>query len=225
MPRFRRLWRSWWPTLALIAGVLSFRSAVADWYDVPTGSMQPTIYVGDRILVDKTAYDWRLPLLGAVSHRADPARGDIVTFASPADGVRLVKRVIALPGDMVEMRGNRLLLNGEPLAYADRDAPLIWSLPPDDPAPVDLLTEDLAGVRHTVMLTPDRPSRSDWGPVRVPEGRYLMLGDNRDNSADSRWFGFVPREAVEGRAHHVAVSLDHDHGWLPRWGRTLAALE
>lgn len=224
MKRMRSFWRSWWPSLTLAVVVLSFRSAVADWYDVPTGSMQPTIYVGDRILVDKTAYDWRLPLLGAVAHRADPARGDIVTFASPGDGTRLVKRVAAVPGDVVAMRGNRLLLNGEALDYADLDDALPWPLPPDDPAPVDVLQEDLAGVRHAVMLTPRHPSRSDWGPLRIPPGKYLMLGDNRDNSADSRWFGLVDRDRIEGRAHRVALSLDRDRAWRPRWGRILEPL-
>lgn len=224
MNRIRKLWRSWWPSLALAVVVLSFRSAVADWYDVPTGSMQPTIYVGDRILVDKTAYDWRLPLLGAVAHRADPARGDIVTFPSPADGTRLVKRIVAVPGDVVGMTDGRLHLNGLPAACTPLAADPAWPLPPDDDDPVRLLEEDLDGVRHAVMLTPDRRRRGDWGPLRIPAGKYLMIGDNRDNSADSRWFGLVDRAAIEGRAHHVALSLDRDRGWRPRWGRFLLSL-
>ena len=171
MPRFRRLWRSWWPTLALIAGVLSFRSAVADWYDVPTGSMQPTIYVGDRILVDKTAYDWRLPLLGAVSHRADPARGDIVTFASPAgqetrdrDRRALLRWALPVLNEILGTASRRWLvvsaddpmwrggLSGPDSLYLHADRPLIA---PDDTSPL------LHEIVHVAMGAQAGPE-SDW---------------------------------------------------------------
>lgn len=218
-PTIRKLWRSWWPTLLTVAVVLSFRSAVADWYDVPTGSMQPTILEGDRFLCDRTAYDWRLPLVGAVAHRADPERGDIVTFPSPVDGVRLVKRVIAVPGDVVSMRDNRLTINGEAVGYELGPDDIPWELPEADTSPHAYLREDLGGVVHDVMLTPSAKSPRSFGPIAVPEGRYLMMGDNRDNSADSRWFGFVERGVIEGRAVAIVASVDRDRWWKPRWDR------
>jgi signal peptidase I len=222
--RLTNLWRSWWPSLIVIVVVLSFRSAVANWYDVPTGSMQPTIYVGDRIVVDLTAYDWKVPLIGSVSHRADPERGDIVTFPSPKDGIRLVKRILAVPGDVVEMKNNKLILNGKLIDYQPQPNNLHYALPPDETAAMVLLEENLAGVHHSIMLTPSREVAGTWGPIHVPNDRYLMIGDNRDNSADSRWFGLVEREAIEGRAHTVAMSLDLDRWWMPRWGRFFRSL-
>lgn len=100
--------------LFFLFGMAVVRSAVADWYHVPSGSMYPTLMIGDRIITDRLAYDIKLPFTDVVvKHLADPQRGDIVTFSSPVDGVRLVKRVIGLPGDIVEMRGEELIVNGE----------------------------------------------------------------------------------------------------------------
>ncbi|NTV04675.1 signal peptidase I, partial [bacterium] len=119
-PLARRL-RSWLPLLVVVLSALSFRSAVANWYDVPTGSMQPTIYEGDRILVDRTAFSLRVPLLGSeLARTGEPRRGDIVVLTSPHDGTRLVKRVVGLPGDTVAMRAGDLLLDGRPLACEPR---------------------------------------------------------------------------------------------------------
>ena len=113
--RLTRIWRDSRGTLVLIAVLLTFRSALADWYDVPTGSMQPTILEGERIFVNKLAYGLRVPFTGTrAATWSQPRRGDIVTFPSPRDGVRLVKRVAALPGDVVAIRNGVLLLNGWP---------------------------------------------------------------------------------------------------------------
>ena len=223
--RITRLWTSWWPTLLTIVVVFSFRAAVADWYDVPSGSMQPTLLEGDRITCDKTAYDWRLPIVGIVAQREDPQRGDVVIFPSPTDGTRLVKRIVAVPGDLVALQDNRLVLNGEPASYADGPDDIPWRLPKKDTAPHVYLQEQIAGLDHAVMLTPGRATRSSFGPVRVPEGKYLMMGDNRDNSADSRWFGFVDRDAIVGRVDAVAFSVDRDRHWKPRWNRFAMMLD
>jgi len=218
--RFRIIVRSWWFTvLVTVFLALSVRSSIADWNDVPTGSMKPTILEGDRIFVNRLAYDLKVPFttLHAASW-GDPQRGDIVVFASPADGKRLVKRVIGLPGDVVSMQDNSLIINGEVLSYE-------VAAPPAAPEKGFLyLKEDLAGHAHGMQLL-SRPSlRSSFPAVTVPDGFYLMLGDNRDNSADSRYFGFVPRKNILGQALAVAMSFDIHDRYSPRWERFFSPL-
>ena len=194
--------------LLFISLMLVFRSAVADWSSVPTGSMQPTIVEGDRILIDKLAYDVRVPFTSLSLQRlAEPQRGDIVVFDSAAAGKMLVKRLVGVPGDTVEMRDNRLFLNGSPLPYRDirREGDAVFA------------TEELAGVSHPIRLSLNSPNRyRSFGPVTVPKDHYLMLGDNRDNSADSRMIGFVPRHELRGRTETVVLSFDYDDYYLPR---------
>src|SRR5471032_1761970 len=109
----RAAWRDWRGFIIFLVIMFSFRSAIADWNDVPSGSMLPTILIGDRILVDKLAYDLKFPFTTVhLSTWGAPKRGDIVVFYSPADGVRLVKRVIGLPGDQISMQDNQLTING-----------------------------------------------------------------------------------------------------------------
>ena len=218
------LWRDNKSVVAFLFLMVLFRSAVADWNVVPSGSMLPTIREGDRIFVDKMAYDLRVPLTHiAIAHLHDPQRGDIVTIDSSAAHELLVKRLIGLPGDRVAMRDNVLYVNGVRAHYQ----PLrIKPLPGDAASPGDYLTERFDGVAHTVRLTPYAPSpRNSFGPVVVPQGEYLMLGDNRDNSADSRYFGFFPRKELMGRTRHVAFSLDPDHYYKPRFERFGARLD
>jgi signal peptidase I len=210
--------------LAFMLCMIVFRSAVADWNVVPTGSMQPTIRIGDRILVDKLAYDVRLPLTHvSLRHLADPQRGDIVVLDSHAAHERLVKRVIGLPGDEVAMRRNVLFINGHAANYA---AGSYRGIHDDrrDPAHYDI--ERYGAMSHAIRLSDYRPSpASNFGPVKVPPGQYLLLGDDRDNSMDSRYFGFFPRNAIVGRARYVAASLDPEHHYLPRADRFGAALD
>jgi len=189
-----------------------FRSAVADWNSVPTGSMQPTILEGDRIFVNKMAYDVRLPFTHiSLLKLADPERGDIIVFDSEVSDKRLVKRVVGVPGDVVAMQNNILRINGKQLLYRDIPAP----------APATDKLETLSGVEHKVRI---RTRRSGFPPVTVPEGHYLVLGDNRDNSADSRVIGFVPRHEIVGRSRHVVMSLNYENFYLPRPHRFLQAL-
>jgi signal peptidase I len=191
--------------------MIVFRSSLADWNSVPTGSMKPTILEGDRILVNKVAYDLRVPLSHWSIYRfADPKRGDIVVFDSKAADTRLVKRVIGLPGDIVEMTDNRLRINGIEARYSnvEQTGDAIFAI------------EAYGSMAHRIELAPGAASRfSSFGPVRVPLGHYLVLGDNRDNSADSRVRGFIPRGEIIGDAKTVVLSIDYERHYLPRPGR------
>jgi signal peptidase I len=204
--------------------MIMFRSALADWSVVPTGSMQPTIQIGDRIVVDKAAYDIRLPLTHiSLIHLADPQRGDIVVLDSHAAKERLVKRVIGLPGDEVALRDNVLYINGMVASYSPVSVKGIHD-DQQDPARYDV--ERLGNLQHLVRLSFYRPSdMRDFGPVTVPAGQYLLLGDNRDNSMDSRYLGFFPRHEIVGRSRYVALSLDPAHDYLPRNQRFAVPLD
>jgi signal peptidase I len=223
--------RRWWrreirPLLALALVLFSIRSSLADWNDVPTGSMQPTILVGDRILVNKLAYDLKVPF--TTWHMAEwssPRRGDIVVFYSPHDGTRLVKRVVGLPGDTVELRNEQLIINGNPVDYAPLSPALSEQLPKAERPGSQFATELLPAHSHVVMALPSLPAKRTYGPVQVPAGSYFMMGDNRDNSFDSRYFGVVDRKQILGRATTVVLSLNRDNYWLPRLQRFFGSLD
>lgn len=171
---------------SLIAVVFAARWSLADHYVVPTGSMEPSVLVGDRVLVDRLAYDLRLPFTDvALLSLGAPARGDVVVFPAPTDGTTFLKRVTGLPGDLVEVRGGRLRVNGSWAAVEERP---------------DGQSERLGDRVHPIRLGNGGP---DWGPYRIPPGMYLVMGDNRGNSFDGRSFGLVPRAAIQGRASKV----------------------
>lgn len=198
-----------------------FRTAVADWNPIPSASMHPNLLEGDVVLVNRMAFDLKVPLTDMVVARiGEPARGDIVTFRSPKDGTLLIKRLIALPGDTVEMRNERLYINGKGADYGMVSESL------DSVQGSTLralqLSESIAGGkggRRHIQVLPDVVAPRTFGPLRVPEGEYLMLGDNRDNSADSRVIGLVPRKLLVGRAERVLVSADYQGNWMPRTER------
>ncbi|MEI6859532.1 MAG: signal peptidase I [Shewanella sp.] len=201
--------------LLFIVLMLVFRSAVADWNTVPTGSMKPTILEGDRLLVNKMAYDLRVPFTHiSIVKIADPARGEIIIFDSAKADKKLVKRVIGIPGDIVEMKQNQLVINGKPLKYR---------LQLKRPSSSDNI-ENLLGIDHMIRVH-DSPSKlANFGPVKVPDNFYLALGDNRDASADSRVIGFIPRDEITGRAKTVAFSNDYDNYYLFRPERFMHTL-
>lgn len=199
-----RSWlRQWGPSLAwavVLAALL--RATVVQAYYIPSGSMEPTLLVGDQILVSRSAYDLHAPLTDTPLLRTgQPARGDVVVFANPAgSGPDLVKRVVGLPGEAVEVRQGRVLINGT--AITDP-----WG-------------------RHT---GPPARALPPFGPVIVPPDSYFVMGDNRDNSYDSRFWrgpagGFVPRDDIRGRAFVVLFSLDWQN-ITPRWARTWADID
>lgn len=260
------LWSEWIKPLLIIALVMfSFRSAVADWNDVPTGSMKPTILEGDRIFINKVAYDLKFPFTRwRLAQWGDPEWGDVVVLRSPEDNKRLVKRVIGLPGDILEIRGMYLYRNGEPAHYLKR--------PENDFVGVDIrqghtpfyFNEDVSGRQHPIMLTLStdevrkyraldplssfgqpfvtpkncrsvsgsddlkrlrdvRARRDSWVCI-VPDAHFFVMGDNRNNSRDSRYFGPVNRAEILGQATAVALSLDRNDYYKPRWHRFFTPL-
>jgi signal peptidase I len=221
------LWKEWRiPIFFIIFVVIPVKSSLADWNWVPTGSMNPTILEGDLIFVDKVAYDLRIPLtLHRLAKWSDPKRGDIVICFSPEDGIRLVKRVIGLPGDTIEMKNNTLFLNGEPAVYTKIGLRDIEILSGKQTVKCVLATEDLDGVIHAVMSIPSIEAMRSFGPVTVPQGSYFVMGDNRDSSRDSRYFGFVERESIVGKAMGVIGSFDITDKYQPRFGRFFESLK
>ncbi len=181
-------------SLALI--LFSARSSLADHYIVPTSSMEYTLMPGDRVLVDKTAYGLRVPFLHwRITGGRAPQRGEVVVFDSPESGKRLIKRVVAVGGDTVEVRDGHLILNGKQLTL------------PGNPM-VEAFGE------HRALLNLSRPG-GEYGPRQVAPGMVLVMGDFRGNSHDGRMFGFIPEEIIYGRA--IAVFLRRGEGftWLP----------
>ena len=216
----RHILREWVKPFAIVLAIfLPFRSSIADWNDVPTGSMMPTILEGDRIFVNKLAYGLRVPFTHVWVARWDaPARGEIVVCRSPADGIRLVKRIVAVPGDTIELRGGRLYINAEPADYAPLDQNTIDQFDRPGP-PREFASETVDGVTHAVMATPSVRAIRSFGPMTLEDGEYFAMGDNRDLSKDSRVFGPIAESEIVGRSGTVVISLDRDNYYCPRFDR------
>ena len=173
--------------LAFVAMVGATRSSVADHYFVPTGSMIPTVEVGDRVVVNKLAYGVRVPFSERLLYRSKgPDHGDVVVLASPEDGITLLKRVVAVPGDVVVVHEGQLWINGLPVPIEHDGSGL---------------REALGRSVHPLQLT--RGGGLDFGPVQVGPDQYLVMGDNRGESHDGRAFGLVERRAIFGKALSV----------------------
>jgi signal peptidase I len=189
-----------------VALIFVIRTFIVEAFRIPTGSMERTLLAGDFILVNKAAYGTRLPFLPfRIPGLAQPGRGDVVVFTPPHDaGKHYVKRLIGLPGDTVEMARHAVRVNGVRI-----DEPYARNSGRADVYPPGSLWQ----CRHTVLRRGDwcHPSRDSWGPIVVPSDRYLVLGDNRDESEDSRYWGFVPRQAIRGRPLLVYFSFDPGH--------------
>lgn len=213
--------------LLFLVGMIFMRSALADWYVVPSSSMYPSLLEGDRVICDRLAYDVKLPFTDVIlKHLDDPKRGDIVTFSSPEDGTRLVKRLIALPGDVVEMRNEKLIINGVEASYQPVNGRDADHLTPQREYQGEQLVfkESLGSLQHEMIVMPERAAMRSFGPVKVPAGEYLMLGDNRDNSRDSRYIGLVKRELITGQVKRLLFSLNGDNYYLPRFERFAAGV-
>jgi len=220
-------WNEWRGVIFFLIFILiPMKSSVADWNWVPTGSMNPTIVEGDLVYVNKLAYDLRIPLtLHSLNRWSDPERGDIAVLFSPEDGIRLVKRVIGLPGDQIEMKNNVLHIDAKRLNYSE--------LPEEHTR--DLMTElrnhsvfakeDLGNRKHAVMSIPKvMTDKRSFDRLTVPQGHYFVMVDNRDVSKDSRFFGFVERKLFIGEATKVIVSFNMLDKYQPRFGRFFSTL-
>ena len=196
-----------------------FRTAVADWNPIPSGSMRPGLLEGDVVFVNRLAFNVKLPLTDVVVARTgEPLRGDVGTFSSPSDGTRLIKRVLALPGDVVEMRDERLIINGQSALYTEAGE-VMEDLGKGQHVLARRFDETIGEARHQIQVLPSIMARRDFAPMTIPPDQFMMLGDNRDNSADSRYIGLVPRHLLIGRAVRVLVSADIEGDWMPRGER------
>lgn len=214
------------PLIALIVAlslIPTARSVAFDWNDVPTRAMSPTVIAGDRVYINKSAYGLRSPLTGRVLvERADPGRSDLIVFASPEDGQRLLKRIVAMPGEVFEVRSGRVYVNHEPAVYEAPDEEVLSEVAFAN-ANFIVTTEVIDGHRHPVLLD-STAANASFGPVQIPAEHYFVLGDYRSNSRDSRWFGPIHRSAIYGRVDAVVLSLDPERLGRPRWHRFFSSL-
>ena len=207
--------KSFFPVLLI---VLVLRSFLVEPFQIPSGSMIPTLEVGDFILVNKYTYGLRLPVVGTkIVEMNEPERGEVMVFIPPHDKRYFIKRIVGLPGDTIRYEDKVLSVNGEQILSEVIDSVQI-EMPNGMEQSGVLLNETLGEVQHRTQIvsTPARDGgRNVWV---VPEGHYFMMGDNRDNSADSRVWGTVPEENIVGKA--FAVWMHKEPGWsLPTFGR------
>jgi len=202
--------RSLFPVLLV---VLLFRSFLFEPFKIPSGSMIPTLLIGDFILVNKYAYGLRLPVLNSkFLELGEPRRGDVVVFRYPVDpGVNFIKRLVGLPGDTLVYRDKKLFINGEPLEMESHGNYSSNEVKCTTPQPDAMrYTEQLGDVQHDILIHSNSGSRD--GQWVVPEGHYFMMGDNRDRSNDSREWGFVPEANLMGRAVGIWLNFDYTKG-------------
>ncbi|MGV6816193.1 MAG: signal peptidase I [Thiotrichales bacterium] len=207
--------RSFFPVLII---VLILRSFIAEPFRIPSGSMIPTLKVGDFILVNKFSYGLRLPVAHTkIVDLGEPERGDVIVFRYPSNPrLDYIKRVIGLPGDHVIARGDKLYINGKPVKktylepYVSDDKYVMRG--------DTVYQEDLDGVEHKILLNDNNRRQFLQDEFTVPEGHYFVMGDNRDNSNDSRVWGFVPEENLVGKAMLIWMSWNGTRG-LPEFSR------
>jgi signal peptidase I len=202
--------RSFFPIVLI---VLLLRSFLVEPFRIPSGSMMPTLLIGDFILVNKYTYGIRLPVLNTkIVEMGEPERGDIVVFRFPKDPkVDYIKRVIGLPGDRIAYYNKQLYVNGEAIKQTTI-AEYQGVGQGNAMTGARLLSEDLKGVNHDILIREGQPSVQ--GEFTVPEGQYFVMGDNRDNSNDSRYWGTVPESHLVGKAFFIWMSWDWENGGI-----------
>lgn len=208
MSRTLTLLREYRSFLLFLLLLMVFRTSYADWSPVPTSSMEPTIYPGDVVWIDKTAYGPSLPFVNKRVFTWDtPERGDVITLIPPHEDVLYVKRVIGLAGDTLRIEGNTIYVNGTRLeqefAEVGEDAVLG--------------TEAIDGVTHAFKLSTERAVPYIGATITVPAGKLFVMGDFRNNSADSRYWGFVDESKVMGKVTAIALSFAGERSGLGRF--------
>ncbi len=200
--------RSFFPVLLI---VLLLRSFIVEPFRIPSGSMMPTLLVGDFILVNKFAYGLRLPITHAkILGVGDPQRGDVAVFRFPdKPDTDYIKRVVGLPGDHVTYRNKVLYVNGERVPQSEI-GPEVYRDARGVARRMLRLSEELDAMSHDILIVPGYPNAE--GDYVVPPGKFFVLGDNRDNSNDSRFWGFVPEENLVGKAFVIWMNWDFDNG-------------
>jgi signal peptidase I len=225
---WRRFFDEWVVTLGIAFAVaFFFRTTIASPRHIPTGSMIPTIKIGEFIFVGMFSYDWHIPFTRkSLIERKQPQHGDIVVFEYPLDPEKdYIKRVIGVPGDTVEVRGRQVILNGKPLeTELVKDKSILEDLAPKyNPDYMSLYREKIDGVTHYIAYMNDRTPR-ELEPTIIPANSFFVMGDNRDDSQDSRYWGFVPREKLLGKAGFIWFSFDVNHFPFLRFKRFFTML-
>lgn len=214
--------------LLFILFLFVFRGAIADWHPVPTGSMKPTILEGDVVWENKLAYDIQIPFTDISLLRiGEPKRGDIIVFTSAKAKKRMIKRLIGLPGDTIAVRHNRLFINGEAAEYTKiKDKSLEPKRDIDKENGIYAL-ESLKDLKpHVIQVKPFTGNPlQNFQQITIPADYYFFMGDNRDNSADSRYYGLIPRSEIRGHATRILLSLNKNDSYKPRFERFLEALK
>ena len=196
--RIRTLFKNYAGLIVFLIGMVFFRTAVADWNHVPSGSMEPTLFDGDWIWVDKTSYGPSIPFTDIrILRFGGPERGDIITFFPPHTKDQYVKRVIGLPGDVIRIEGRDIYVNSRKLSFE----------PIQISEGVETGHEIVGDGHHLIQYGTSGGLPVIRQEIMVPENRYFVLGDHRNNSADSRYWGFVEDDKVMGKVTHVAVSF------------------
>ncbi len=210
------VWREWLESLLIIAVLaIVIRSFIVAPFKIPSSSMVPTLEVGDYLFVLRYPYGLRIPFTHIQLFSTEARRGDVAVFVYPEDESKdYIKRIIGLPGDRISYRDNRLFINGEEMPLQKKGT-RAYFLGDGSVDVSGLFSEDLKGVVHDVLRKDFSIRDGEW---EVPEGHYFVLGDNRNNSRDSRFWGFVPQSYLVGRAAIVWWSWDHARGEV-RWDR------
>lgn len=220
MPKWIEQCRSFFPVLLI---VLIIRSFLFEPYRIPSGSLKPTLLVGDLIVVNKFTYGIRLPVLHSkIIPLSEPKIGDIVVFRMPGNPhMDLIKRIVGVPGDHLSYIDKILYINGK--AMSQTDVGTATDSNRDTEAwPVKIKQEALTNQVHQIYVRPDLNLSGDFQDIVVPPGHYFAMGDNRDDSNDSRFWGFVPEENIVGQAKRILISWDSEAPWSKRirWSRT-----
>lgn len=214
--------------LIFLALLFLIRGSIIDWHPVPTGSMKPTILEGDVIVQNKLAYDLRLPFSNtSLMKIAEPKRGDIIVFTSKESGKRLIKRLVGLPGETIEVINDQIVINGIHAHYlklAPNDTRIPAKAPDREPGIYVMESND--DMREHIMLINEgkyNPVRN-FAALKIPEQSYFFMGDNRDDSSDSRRYGVAPRSELRGRAFSILLSARSKETFAPRWERFFSSL-